>query len=218
MSPQDEPAYQPMKKANTLSEKKPEPVRDQESVVNKSRSVYTESQTDESPSTNLMTHETIPKQKLKPATRKEEQGTCKPQVSETSSEESEESESSDDEFQPLIASNGLVYSFLPLKTAEKLLSQPNNQKIIIKGIEETETILAKELERPNKEFKHHVVDFMSKICSLIHIPNFKICLTCLRIVHKLVSHSAKTICKSINDLEKLIETLISKLVDNKVVI
>jgi hypothetical protein len=43
MSPQDEPAYQPMKKANTLSEKKPEPVRDQESVVNKSRSVYTES-------------------------------------------------------------------------------------------------------------------------------------------------------------------------------
>jgi len=49
----------------------------------------------------------------------------------------------------------------------------------LKGLEETENTLNKELLNPNPEFNQYVVDFCSKICDLSKIEHFKITLTAL---------------------------------------
>ena len=86
----------------------------------------------------------------------------------------------------MIANNGLVYSFLPVQVAEKLFAS-DNLEIVLKGLEETESILSKELQNPNPEFNQYVVDFCTKICDLSKGTHFKVTLTSLRIIHKLVS-------------------------------
>lgn len=59
---------------------------------------------------------------------------------------------------------------------------------------------------------------MTKMCSILEQPNFKLCLASLRIIHKLLKQYAADICKSGEDFDTLINVLAKKLIDNKVVV
>ena len=125
-------------------------------------------------------------------------------------EEGSESEESDP-FQPLIGSNGLIYSFLPLKTAELLLNKDNSTKSQIKGLKESEKHLRKELKNPNKEFKHYTLDFLSRICILIQDPDETKTALGLKIINTLIQNShliGFDNLKSSQELDLLVETLI----------
>jgi len=112
----------------------------------------------------------------------------------------------------MIASNGLVYTFIPTNVAEKLLYTTNNPAQLTEALEQTETILEKELENPNPEFRNYVSDFTTQICTFVDEPSFKICLTSLRIIHKLCLNVVELVQLSNKEYERLLEVIDQKVV------
>ena len=128
-------------------------------------------------------------------------------------EEEEEQEQSDDEEFP-ISLNGLVFSFLPQATAEKL-NDENDWKKRTQAIQETENLIKKQFSRPNEDFPIYITDICKKMWKMMHDSNFKISLTSLRIIHNLCVKYPKEI---VNCLNVLVNNLWEKLSDNKIVI
>lgn len=115
-----------------------------------------------------------------------------------------------------VGENGLIFGFLAEETLNNLDEQKHwkDRCAAIEVVDDNLTQLLNSLEK-KQAFKPHMGQFLALVLNLIKDINFKICLTAINIVRKVLSLDVNTF---LMHKTTLTTSLIEKLSDSKVVI